>query len=865
MKTTFFDFARFKNPPAELKGAPFFSLNHDLRDHARIRDYIDAFAEMGIGGYHLHVRCGLKNNYLGKDFMEAITAARNYGAEKGMLSYLYDEDTWPSGFAGGAVTTELTFRKRWVELQKGKPETVENEYRSPLCAYRVELDSTGRLLQSERIPFEDGKSKDWFLTRCIQQNDDRFNGAAYLDTLSPAAVQAFIKSTHEVYLENFGGEFPLDVPAIFTDEPKMATNTPLGSSFEGIARFDWTDDLQQSFNRQYDVELLDVLPEVIWPPPEGPRQWRWRFWDHLTERFVAAFSDGLGQWCDDHGISLTGHMMNEDNLPGQVSALGECMRHYRSFQMPGIDILCDSYLPATAKQAVSVARQDGRAGVLSELYGVTNWDFPFSGHKRQGDWQAALGITLRVHHLSWLSMEGQSKRDYPACMGPQSPWYREYPVVENHFSRVGAALTSGKAMVCIGVIHPVESAWLNHGVTRIDGPLMAKLNGAYEKLVETLLSATLDFDFIAESLLPQQERATDFSVLRVGEMAYQVVVIPEVETLRESTLQSLEKFIQRGGTVLVIGDVPACCEAVPSERPHEALKGAIILSADSLELVKALEPWREIAVNDARSTAHPKTNHQLRSLGEDRILFCSNRTDHLLNKAPWADETWHTRGEIMIRGLWRVRELDTSEGIEKECSYSQEDGWTRVPWDLQPQSHRLLYLSPGVGECRLPDIEWISLGDCPEPESVSLEESNALLLDRAAIQVNEEAWLEPEDTLFAQQKLAKRFGWPDWAQPYSVKDPGPLQRVIRRFEFECDADFQNLKLVCERVEEASIRLDGHEIESCSDGWWVDRDLTTLLLPEISKGKHHLEIELELDAINRHLEWCYLLGEFHVQT
>ena len=60
---------------------------------------------------------------------------------------------------------------------------------------------------------------------------------------------------------------------------------------------------------------------------------------------------------------------------------------------------------------------------MSELYGVTNWDFDFMGHKGQGDWQAALGVVLRVHHLTWVSMKGEAKRDYPASIGYQVPWF----------------------------------------------------------------------------------------------------------------------------------------------------------------------------------------------------------------------------------------------------------------------------------------------------------------------------------------------------------------------------------------------------------------------------------------------------------
>ncbi|MDF3129353.1 hypothetical protein P0Y35_09110 [Kiritimatiellaeota bacterium B1221] len=859
-----FDSVRFQNPPAELRGAPFWSLNHDLTDHDRLRDYIDAFEEMGIGGYHLHVRCGLKNPYLEKDFLEAVSAARDYGASKGMLSYLYDEDTWPSGFAGGAVTRELTHRRRWVELRKGRPDEVKNECRQPLCAYRIELNRQGLREGHQRISFDEAEDMDWFLTRVIEGDSDRFNGAAYLNNLDPAAVQAFIDSTHEVYLKQFGGSFPKDVPAIFTDEPQLAGNSTLHTSFEGQMQLAWTDDLRESFENAYQVELLDILPEVVWPGIEGPSPWRWRYCDHISERFASAFADGLGGWCEKHGIALTGHMMAEDSLSGQVACIGECMRHYRSFQIPGIDILCDVYKPVTAKQAVSVARQDGRAAVMSELYGVTNWDFPFSGHKRQGDWQAALGITLRVHHLSWLSMEGQSKRDFPASIGPQSPWYKEYPVIEDHFARVAAAMTEGKALVRIGVIHSVESAWMRRGINMLDDPYMSKLSHQFSQGVAGLLDAGLDFDFIAESLLPRQERSTEQPELQVGEMAYQVVVIPELETLRESTLLSLQRFIDRGGEVVVMGGIPERCNGEKSDLPARMLAGATLIHSDTVSLVQALEPWREISILTCHRSLFKQVNTQLRQCGEERILFCANRAEEKSNTHPWRNPEL-MNGCIRIRGCWIVKELNTADGSEEACSYHQANGWTEVPWDLYPQSHRLLRLTPGEGSAVLPKFSWEIQGVCPEPDTVSPAEPNVYLLDRAAWKLNDEAWQAPEDSLVTQRKLAEKFSWPDWGQPYSVKDPGDPQQVTRRFEINCVGDFREIKLVCERLKSASLRLDGKALEVNPDGWWVDRDLPTMKLPELKEGSHHLEITLSLNAVDRHLEWCYLIGNFAVET
>lgn len=132
---------------------------------------------------------------------------------------------------------------------------------------------------------------------------------------------------------------------------------------------------------------------------------RYRFHDHICERFTEAFAKQIGDWCQKHKIALTGHMMQEPTLESQTGSLGEAMRAYQAFDIPGIDMLYDSRELNTAKQAQSAVHQYGREGMLSELYGVTGWEFDFRGHKLAGDWQAALGVTvvcIILPGLPWL-------------------------------------------------------------------------------------------------------------------------------------------------------------------------------------------------------------------------------------------------------------------------------------------------------------------------------------------------------------------------------------------------------------------------------------------------------------------------------
>ena len=138
------------------------------------------------------------------------------------------------------------------------------------------------------------------------------------------------------------------------------------------------------------------------------------------------------------------------------------------------------------------------------MYGVTNWDYDFRGHKSQGDWQAALGVTVRVPHLSWVSMGGEAKRDYPASINYQSPWYKDYSYVENYFARVNTAMTRGKPIVSVGVVHPVESYWLHWGPNEQTAAVRQEMDDHFVSMAEWLVTGLVDFNYISESLLPGQ-------------------------------------------------------------------------------------------------------------------------------------------------------------------------------------------------------------------------------------------------------------------------------------------------------------------------------------------------------------------------
>lgn len=868
----------FAHPSAEYRGTPFWSWNTKLNEEQLLRQ-IDTFAEMGLGGFHIHVRTGLDTEYLGPEFLRVVKSCVAKAQDKGLLAWLYDEDRWPSGYAGGLVTADPALRARHLLFTCRSYE--EDPGGTAVAASFVQANRTGngRLLGRYEVTLENGFLADyrrlrdgesaregrtlWYAYLETALPTTWFNHQAYVDTLNRKATERFIETTHRLYESAVGDHFGKTIPAIFTDEPQFTHKTCLATPYDRSDIFvPFTADLPETYQAAYGQRLEEVLPELFWELPDGRVSVaRYRYHDHVCERFTEAFADVLGRWCRGRGIFLTGHMMEEPTLQSQTAALGEAMRSYRAFDLPGIDMLCDRREYSTAKQAQSAAHQYGCSGVLSELYGVTGWHFDFTGHKGQGDWQAALGVTVRVHHLTWVSMAGEAKRDYPASIGYQSPWYQEYRVVEDHFARLNTALTRGQPHVRVAVIHPIESYWLHFGPMTQTARKREELEEDFDHMVKWLLFGLIDFDFVCESLLPSQEKAGAADRLNVGAMSYEAVLVPSLETIRSTTLDRLEQLVDAGGTVYFFGNPPGLVDAIPSPRARQLADRSPCLKMSRSSVLQSLEPFREVEVRLASGQPASTVLHQIRQDGECRRVFLCN-TDRLHALAG---------SEIRLRGSWGVKQLDTLSGDISNLPSNSSDGWTVFKWDFPACGSLLLTLSPrrSVADATGVKGKAAEVLLLPDPVPISLSEPNVLLLDQAEWRIHDGAWQPREEILRIDNFVRRHLGLGDRtgevAQPWTDHAPAAtLATVDLRFRFQSVTRISAPLLAVEQSLSPKILVNGSLIEwSEKAAYWVDEAIRTIGLPDLEPGTHEIMISVSFNRRSE-LEWLYLLGDFGVE-
>ena len=872
----------FRNPTAEYRGTPFWAWNCKLEAEELTRQ-LDVLKEMGFGDAHMHVRTGMATPYLSDEYMGLIKTCVEKCKKEDMLAWLYDEDRWPSGAAGGLVTKDKEFRAthllftpqpyfetssaKIMEDSSARASRSENGWL--LACYDVELDSDGYLLSTKQIgKDEEAKFEKWYAYVEQATESGWYNNQTYVNTLDKKAMQRFIDITYESYNRVISDDFDKAVPAIFTDEPQFAHKQTLRfATDKADVALPWTKDLPETYAATYAGEdIVASIPELIWDLAGGEVSLpRYHYHDHICERFTEAFADLCGAWCREHGLALTGHMMEEPTLRSQTAALGEAMRSYRGFDLPGIDMLCAGFEYTTAKQAQSAVHQFGYEGMLSELYGVTNWDFDFRGHKLHGDWQAALGVTIRVPHLSWVSMAGEAKRDYPASINYQSPWWGKYRLVEDHFARVNTAMTRGKPVVKVGVIHPVESYWLHWGPAEQTAMVREDMDANFQKLTEWLLFGGIDFNFISESLLPEQcEKGGN--PLSVGKMDYDVVIVPGCETLRSTTLERLEAFAAAGGKLVWAGDIAKYCDAKPSERAKELAGKCVKVSLTRNGILGSVESARIIDIRN-QSGSHTETLlHQIRRDGENMWVFVAH------GKEPYNKDVCQSQDlRIRIKGTWKPTLYNTMDGTVGPIDYEIMGEQTEVRCRLYDYDSLLLCLEPAQTGAYRAEVENVSGGrelKLPARVAYTLSEPNALLLDKAEFALDDGPWQPEEEILRLDNVCREALSWPTrrdaGAQPWVIPEEPIVHTAKLRFTIHSEIDYEGASLAIEDGERVKLTLNGVEAPAGVTGWYTDKSIKTVALPSIRKGVNILEAEIPFGK-RTNLEWCYLLGDFGVEA
>ena len=592
---------------------------------------------------------------------------------------------------------------------------------------------------------------------------------------------------------------------------------------------------------------------------------------------------------------FTGHVMCEDVLSLQASSVGSCMRFYEYMQIPGMDLLTERRrIYDTAKQVSSVARQFGRKWRLTETYGCTGWDFSFAGHKALGDWQVALGINMRAQHLAWYTMQGAAKRDYPASILHQSPWWEVYSAIEDYFARINLIMSEGKEIRDLLVIHPNESMWLKIKPGWENDSKVLDYDQQFGYLRDLLLTQHLDFDYGDEDILCRHaciSKARSKAVFHVGKARYKAILVPELLTMRSTTLKLLKNFKQNGGLIVFYGAVAGLVDGAESTAVQDFAEYCFCVSAQcSGKVLSSVlsDIVRRVSITNSDGNEISTVLYQLRENDSYYSLFICN-TGHasdcfdgkIHDKLPVKKRTAEFKNvKISLSDEFDdiPLELDPEEGTIYKLSKTVVTG-NSILTSLAPLQSRI-FIFPKVKDfsCQY-DLQPLYSAerytafmqhDC----SIELSEENVLVLDMPEFRINGCDWQKSEEILRIDNKVREFISLPKrearGKQPWTQKNEDSekcLAEVELRYKFSVkNLPEELLYLAMETPGYFIVEINGKNIATAKfSGCWHDLSMQKIPISSsvLKKGENVLTMRCNYTNNFSGLETVYLLGDFGV--
>lgn len=499
------------------KSIPFWSWNNNL-DEAELIRQIEQMKSAGIGGFIMHARTGLKEEYLGEKWFSCVKACLDKARELGMQAWIYDENGWPSGFVGGKLLEVERYRARYLEYSVGS-------FDPEAYAVYVTEQSGYRLVDAKQPGIADYHR---IYLRVSPANTDILNADV---------VDAFIQETHEQYYKRFPESFGRELAGFFTDEPQY---------------YRWATPFSPAAVEQFAAMGENIREGLIWlfVQDEAGYPFRVKYYNTLNKLYTENFYKKLYDWCEAHHCQLTGHSVEEMNLPGQMWGGANVMPSYAYEHIPGIDWLGrGNGTEIPPKQVSSVASQLGIKQVLTETFGCSGYDVTPKELKGIADYQYFNGINLMCQHLYPYSLAAGGKTDHPPVFSHHSNWFEHFKTFNDYFTRLGCLIANTEEVYDVAIIHPIRGAWLDYLRSQGEESIEA-VQKAFDALIRNLRKHGVLFQFVDETLLEKYGTIENDGRLRMGKQVYDKVIVPDMKTIGANTYHLLTKFT---GKLLLLG------------------------------------------------------------------------------------------------------------------------------------------------------------------------------------------------------------------------------------------------------------------------------------------------------------------------
>ena len=855
-----------KDPSGSFRTAPLWVWNTQVTEED-IDKMLNEFKEQGFGGAFVHPRPGLITDYLSDEWFELYRYSLDQGRKLGLDIWIYDENSYPSGFAGGHVPAQMP--ESYNQGQGLRPDRMST-LPEDKTDYSLILKKEGDAFIDISSSFDDyiDVEGDYYLYKKTYYGKTNWHGGySYVDLLYPGVTQKFIDITMEGYEKNFCDRLGSEIKGIFTDEPNV-------SSPGGIR---WTPDLFNVFQQQWGYDLKNHMP-LLGDTLGNWKQVRHNYMETLTQMFIDRWAKPWFEYTEEKNMYWTGHYW-EHGWP-DISHGGDNMAMYAWHQMPAIDMLFNQFNDENpqaqfgnvraVKELSSVANQMGYVRTLSETYGGGGWEVTFEDLKRLGDWQYALGVNFMNQHLSHMTIVGARKYDYPPVFTSVSPWWSNYKYQNDYFARLSLLLSQGEQVNEILVLEPTTTIWLYYSY--LNGhPKTMEIGTNFQHFVTQLEKSQIEYDLASENIIKDHGEISN-SKFVIGERAYSTVIIPPMtENLNKKTFILLKEFVNAGGNIIALS-TPTMVDGV--ER--DDLVSLFTNSSTNISIYP--EESIELVINDLSQNGKIKFErlvgndiyHHRRSYDDGELVFIVNSS--LIDTAS---------GEISIVGKEMI-EVDGKTGALFSYPFEQQGDLLKSEFKIPPAGSLILFSSKDK-EIRYTDKASYAFEEEVKPISplcVKRMQDNVLAIDFCTLDIDGTAIKNNYNdknlyTVEASNLLFKHFNMDNpwnssiqYRQTSVEKDTfktGPI-KVEYSFIIAGEISNKNVKLVAEQPNIWEVRINNIPITPISDESWLDARFGVYEISEhINIGVNNIELSVNPMSIYAEIAPVYILGDFLLES
>lgn len=586
--------SEFECPPQRLAIHPLVHSRHSGRSRAaRHQDYpygsAKGIAELGFGGVVANVSYG-PGYPDDPDVWDRFREVVKEYEDAGLDIWIYDEQGYPSGTAGGAVLEakpELEARglvvyHYWRVLQgpmSFRADALSGKlYKALLVPVDdtddpIDITDTANERGTLRFSVPEGK-----YTLLILVERELYEGThaahsysdprRYINLLDERATDEFMRITHEKYAACVGESFGKSVKAFFTDEPSLMSWNIENLPYPIIS---WRSDFPDKFRKHYGYGIELALVAVLLNRGAEVIKRRCDFWEFVASELADNFFGKIQDWCRAHNVMASGHLLAEEDLISHLFLYGSYYISMRRFDAPGIDQLCSEPEGLMSRRSIPIARLAasiadvfGRSTVMSEASDHTSREagrqIPMDWIRASMNWHYALGVNLITSYFGFGRFAPSELRD-----------------LNRYVARLGYMLRRGSRFSRVAVLYPEHSLWAACTPVRdarggVQSKEAQRIASVFRGVSWALLDEQIDFDYVDERVLldsavedgklvfdpaPESEGVCNAGVGARAKREYETVILPSTTVLSSATAKKLAQFMDEGGKVIAVGALPS--------------------------------------------------------------------------------------------------------------------------------------------------------------------------------------------------------------------------------------------------------------------------------------------------------------------